>query len=162
MCLESAKLSTLMRSRCRYINGELKFVIFIVSGTLEKAQVRAWEGSTWEHYCWYGKYLLRSPIPVKGTIVVRYSSSFNTSMIPSHWIRSLLYFKGTWWNERNDRITLGNLITWPRWGNSCPFYLDCFSFMSAVSKWIPWAGTLLTCLKFFYVFLLWLMSGNPI
>lgn len=25
-------------------------------------------------------------------------------------------WQGAWWNERNDRVTVGNFITWPRWG----------------------------------------------
>lgn len=61
-----------------------------------------------------------------------------TKLIVQILIGMLIYtlWKGSWWNERNDRIIVGNLIAWSRRGRH-PFYHLKILRYSCVPQFMP-------------------------
>lgn len=86
-----------------------------VIGTPEETENGAWESSAWEYYYWYGKNTY-----LQYKFLIRNNWRLAFWSYPQIFITIInvldLLSIGTWRHERNDRIALGNLPSWSRWG----------------------------------------------
>ena len=94
-----------------------------LTGPLEETEITTWKSSAWEYHCWYGihvnmfyicqfyLYMCHCWRLWRDTQCWHRVNCVDTFNWCQHY-----FLVGNLWNERNDWIAMGNIITWSRWG----------------------------------------------